>query len=157
MVAGIGGYGNCVGIPTVAGEVQFSPTYRGNPLVNAMCVGLLQSDQIVTGTATGVGNPVFVVGARTGRDGIDGATFASAEDPHEKERSAVQVGDPFLGKLLMEACLELIASGAVVGIQDMGAAGLTSSSAEMASRAGGGIEMVLDDVPVRETEMTHTK
>ncbi|WAH41639.1 phosphoribosylformylglycinamidine synthase subunit PurL [Alicyclobacillus fastidiosus] len=154
VVAGIGGYGNCVGIPTVAGEVQFSPTYHGNPLVNAMCVGLLQSDQIVTGTATGVGNPVFVVGARTGRDGIHGATFASAEDPHEKERSAVQVGDPFLGKLLMEACLELIASGAVVGIQDMGAAGLTSSSAEMASRAGGGIEMVLDDVPVRETEMT---
>ncbi|WP_206916060.1 phosphoribosylformylglycinamidine synthase subunit PurL [Alicyclobacillus suci] len=154
VVAGIGGYGNCVGIPTVGGEVQFSPTYRGNPLVNAMCVGLLKRDEMVTGTATGVGNPVFVVGARTGRDGIHGATFASAEDPHEKERSAVQVGDPFLGKLLMEACLELIASGAVVGIQDMGAAGLTSSSAEMASRAGGGIEMNLDDVPVRESGMT---
>ncbi|MFD1673659.1 phosphoribosylformylglycinamidine synthase subunit PurL [Alicyclobacillus fodiniaquatilis] len=154
VVAGIGGYGNCVGIPTVAGEVQFSPTYKGNPLVNAMCVGLLPADKMMRGTASGVGNPVFVVGARTGRDGIHGATFASAEDPHEKERSAVQVGDPFLGKLLMEACLELIASGAVVGIQDMGAAGLTSSSAEMASRAGGGIEMHLDDVPVRETEMT---
>ncbi|WP_407655189.1 phosphoribosylformylglycinamidine synthase subunit PurL [Alicyclobacillus dauci] len=154
VVAGIGGYGNCVGIPTVGGEVQFSPTYRDNPLVNAMCVGILPADEIMRGTASGVGNPVFVVGARTGRDGIHGATFASAEDPHAKERSAVQVGDPFLGKLLMEACLELIASGAVVGIQDMGAAGLTSSSAEMASRAGGGIEMILDDVPVRETGMT---
>ncbi|WP_067622635.1 phosphoribosylformylglycinamidine synthase subunit PurL [Alicyclobacillus acidiphilus] len=154
VVAGIGGYGNCVGIPTVGGEVQFSPTYRGNPLVNAMCVGILPADGMMRGTATGVGNPVFVVGARTGRDGIHGATFASAEDPEEKERSAVQVGDPFLGKLLMEACLELIASGAVVGIQDMGAAGLTSSSAEMASRAGGGIEMVLDHVPVREDGMT---
>ncbi|GLG02161.1 phosphoribosylformylglycinamidine synthase subunit PurL [Alicyclobacillus hesperidum subsp. aegles] len=154
VVAGIGGYGNCVGIPTVGGEVQFSPTYRGNPLVNAMCVGILPADGIVRGTATGVGNPVFVVGARTGRDGIHGATFASAEDPEEKERSAVQVGDPFLGKLLMEACLELIASGAVVGIQDMGAAGLTSSSAEMASRAGGGLELVLDRVPVREEGMT---
>ncbi|EJY54887.1 phosphoribosylformylglycinamidine synthase II [Alicyclobacillus hesperidum URH17-3-68] len=154
VVAGIGGYGNCVGIPTVGGEVQFSPTYRGNPLVNAMCVGILPADGIVRGTATGVGNPVFVVGARTGRDGIHGATFASAEDPEEKERSAVQVGDPFLGKLLMEACLELIASGVVVGIQDMGAAGLTSSSAEMASRAGGGLELVLDRVPVREEGMT---
>lgn len=154
VVAGIGGYGNCVGIPTVGGEVQFSPTYRGNPLVNAMCVGVLPADGMMSGTASGVGNPVFVVGARTGRDGIHGATFASAEDPEEKERSAVQVGDPFLGKLLMEACLELIASGAVVGIQDMGAAGLTSSSAEMASRAGGGIEMVLDHVPIREHGMT---
>ncbi|WP_062309554.1 phosphoribosylformylglycinamidine synthase subunit PurL [Alicyclobacillus sendaiensis] len=154
VVAGIGGYGNCVGIPTVGGEVQFSPTYRQNPLVNAMCVGILRADRIVRGEAKGVGNPVFVVGARTGRDGIHGATFASAEDPEEKERSAVQVGDPFLGKLLMEACLELIATGAVVGIQDMGAAGLTSSSAEMASRAGGGIELVLDRVPVRETGMT---
>ncbi|MCY0903266.1 MAG: phosphoribosylformylglycinamidine synthase subunit PurL, partial [Firmicutes bacterium] len=138
----------------VGGEVQFSPTYQGNPLVNAMCVGLLPAEAIMRGTASGVGNPVFVVGARTGRDGIHGATFASAENPDEKERSAVQVGDPFLGKLLMEACLELIASGAVVGIQDMGAAGLTSSSAEMASRAGGGIEMTLDRVPVREAGMT---
>ncbi|WP_206831756.1 phosphoribosylformylglycinamidine synthase subunit PurL [Alicyclobacillus fructus] len=154
VVAGIGGYGNCVGIPTVGGEVQFSPTYRQNPLVNAMCVGILPANGMVRGEAKGVGNPVFVVGARTGRDGIHGATFASAEDPEEKERSAVQVGDPFLGKLLMEACLELIGTGAVVGIQDMGAAGLTSSSAEMASRAGGGIELVLDRVPVRETGMT---
>ncbi len=154
VVAGIGFYGNCVGIPTVGGEAIFDPSYQHNPLVNAMCVGVLPADQIMRGAATGVGNPVFVVGARTGRDGIHGATFASAEDPNAKERSAVQVGDPFLGKLLMEACLELIASGHVVGIQDMGAAGLTSSSAEMASRAGGGIELELDKVPVRETEMT---
>lgn len=154
VVAGIGGYGNCVGIPTVGGEAVFDPTYQYNPLVNAMCVGVLPADKIVKGVASGVGNPVFVVGSRTGRDGIHGATFASAEDPHSKERSAVQVGDPFLGKLLMEACLELMETGAVVGIQDMGAAGLTSSSAEMASRAGGGIELYLDKVPVRETEMT---
>ncbi|GMA50311.1 phosphoribosylformylglycinamidine synthase subunit PurL [Alicyclobacillus contaminans] len=154
VVAGIGGYGNCVGIPTVAGEAVFDEVYRDNPLVNAMCVGVLPADGMVRGTASGVGNPVFVVGARTGRDGIHGATFASAEDPHEKERSAVQVGDPFFGKLLMEACLELIATGAVVGIQDMGAAGLTSSSAEMASRADGGIELYLDAVPVREDGMT---
>jgi phosphoribosylformylglycinamidine synthase subunit PurL len=154
VVAGIGGYGNCVGIPTVGGEAVFDASYQHNPLVNAMCVGVLPAQKIVKGTASGVGNPVFVVGARTGRDGIHGATFASAEDPQGKERSAVQVGDPFLGKLLMEACLELIATNAVVGIQDMGAAGLTSSSAEMASRAGGGIELNLDWVPVREDQMT---
>lgn len=154
VVAGIGGYGNCVGIPDVGGEAVFDPIYQHNPLVNAMCVGMLPADAITTGAASGVGNPVFVVGSRTGRDGIHGATFASAEDPHSKERSAVQVGDPFLGKLLMEACLELIQTGAVVGIQDMGAAGLTSSSAEMASRAGGGIELDLSQVPVRETGMT---
>ena len=154
VVAGIGGYGNCVGIPTVGGEAVFDPSYQHNPLVNAMCVGVLPAGKIMKGVASGVGNPVFIVGSRTGRDGIHGATFASAEDPHEKERSAVQVGDPFLGKLLMEACLELMETGAVVGIQDMGAAGLTSSSAEMASRAGGGLEMYLDQVPVRETGMT---
>ncbi|QSO55362.1 phosphoribosylformylglycinamidine synthase subunit PurL [Alicyclobacillus curvatus] len=154
VVEGIGGYGNCVGIPTVGGEVTFEPSYTKNPLVNAMCVGVLPADKIVKGAAVGTGNPVFVVGARTGRDGIHGATFASAEDPHTKERSAVQVGDPFLGKLLMEACLELIDTGAVVGIQDMGAAGLTSSSAEMASRAGGGMELFLNQVPVREDGMT---
>jgi phosphoribosylformylglycinamidine synthase II len=154
VVAGIGGYGNCVGIPTVAGETVFDPSYQHNPLVNAMCVGVLRADAIAKGVAKGVGNPVFVIGSRTGRDGIHGATFASAEDPNEKERSAVQVGDPFLGKLLMEACLELIATGAVVGIQDMGAAGLTSSSAEMAARAGGGLELYLDRVPVREEGMT---
>lgn len=154
VVAGIGGYGNCVGIPTVGGEAVFDESYRHNPLVNAMCVGVLPAEKIVKGVAAGVGNPVFIVGSRTGRDGIHGATFASAEDPHAKERSAVQVGDPFLGKLLMEACLELMESNQVVGIQDMGAAGLTSSSAEMASRAGGGIELHLDRVPVRETGMT---
>jgi phosphoribosylformylglycinamidine synthase II len=154
VVAGIGGYGNCVGIPTVGGEAVFDPVYRHNPLVNAMCVGVVRKDRIVRGTAAGTGNPVFVVGAKTGRDGIHGATFASAEDPQAKERSAVQVGDPFLGKLLMEATLELIETGAVVGVQDMGAAGLTSSSAEMASRAGGGIELWLDRVPVREAGMT---
>ncbi|MBX6353715.1 MAG: phosphoribosylformylglycinamidine synthase subunit PurL [Thermoflavifilum sp.] len=154
VVSGIGGYGNCVGIPTVGGEVVFDPAYQHNPLVNAMCVGIVRKDRIVRGTASGVGNPVFVVGAKTGRDGIHGATFASAEDPNAKERSAVQVGDPFLGKLLMEATLELIQTGAVVGVQDMGAAGLTSSSAEMASRAGGGMELWLDRVPVRETGMT---
>ncbi|WP_290589427.1 phosphoribosylformylglycinamidine synthase subunit PurL [Alicyclobacillus sp.] len=154
VVAGIGGYGNCVGIPTVGGEAVFDPVYQHNPLVNAMCVGVLPADKIVKGVASGVGNPVFVIGARTGRDGIHGATFASAEDPQEKERSAVQVGDPFLGKLLMEATLELLDTGRVVGVQDMGAAGLTSSSAEMASRAGGGIELFLDRVPVREEGMT---
>jgi phosphoribosylformylglycinamidine synthase subunit PurL len=154
IVAGIGGYGNCVGIPTVGGEVVFDKTYETNPLVNAMCVGMLPAEKIVKGVASGVGNPVFVVGSRTGRDGIHGATFASAEDPLAKERSAVQVGDPFLGKLLMEACLELMETNAVVGIQDMGAAGLTSSAAEMASRASGGIEMYLDKVPVREKDMT---
>ncbi|PWK09674.1 phosphoribosylformylglycinamidine synthase subunit PurL [Tumebacillus permanentifrigoris] len=154
VVAGIAGYGNCIGIPTVGGEVVFDDRYKYNPLVNAMCVGLLTHDEIATGTASGVGNPVLAVGARTGRDGIHGATFASTEDPHSKERSAVQVGDPFMEKLLLEACLELIASGAVVGIQDMGAAGLTSSSAEMASRAGSGLELDMLKVPRREEGMT---
>ncbi len=153
-VAGIGGYGNCIGIPTVGGEVVFDERYSQNPLVNAMCVGLIDQGQIAKGYASGVGNPVLVVGAKTGRDGIHGATFASAEDPHEKERSAVQVGDPFMEKLLMEACLELIATGKVVGIQDMGAAGLTSSSAEMASRAGSGLTMDVTKVPRREEGMT---
>lgn len=154
VVAGIGGYGNCIGIPTVGGEVVFDDRYRHNPLVNAMCVGLIDHDQIAKGSASGVGNPVMVVGAKTGRDGIHGATFASAEDPHSKERSAVQVGDPFMEKLLMEACLELIASGDIVGIQDMGAAGMTSSSAEMASRAGSGLEMDVALVPRREEGMS---
>ena len=154
VVAGIGGYGNCIGIPTVGGELVFDPAYSRNPLVNAMCVGLIHADRIARGTASGVGNPVLAVGAKTGRDGIHGATFASAEDPHSRERSAVQVGDPFMEKLLLEACLELIERGAVVGIQDMGAAGLTSSSAEMASRAGSGIEIDVARVPRRETGMT---
>nr|NNM89259.1 phosphoribosylformylglycinamidine synthase subunit PurL [Bacilli bacterium] len=153
-VAGIGGYGNCIGIPTVGGEVVFDDRYSHNPLVNAMCVGVIVHDKIAKGTASGIGNPVLVVGAKTGRDGIHGATFASTQDPHAKERSAVQVGDPFMEKLLLEACLELIDTGKVVGIQDMGAAGLTSSSAEMASRAGSGLILDVSKVPVRETGMS---
>ncbi len=153
-VAGIGGYGNCIGIPTVGGEVYFDDSYTHNPLVNAMCVGIIEQAKIARGSASGVGNPVLVVGAKTGRDGIHGATFASAQDPHAKERSAVQVGDPFMEKLLLEACLELIETGKVVGIQDMGAAGLTSSSAEMASRAGSGLTLDVSRVPCRETGMS---
>lgn len=156
VVAGIAGYGNCIGIPTVGGEIQFEPCYEGNPLVNAMCVGLIDHKDIKKGLAQGVGNTVMYVGAKTGRDGIHGATFASEEltDQSDENRPAVQVGDPFMEKLLLEACLELIQSDALVGIQDMGAAGLTSSSAEMASKAGMGIEMNLDLVPQRETGMT---
>lgn len=156
VVAGIAGYGNCIGIPTVGGEVQFDSCYEGNPLVNAMCVGLINHEDIKKGQAKGVGNTVMYVGAKTGRDGIHGATFASEEmsDSSEEKRSAVQVGDPFMEKLLLEACLEVIKSDALVGIQDMGAAGLTSSSAEMASKAGSGIEMNLDLIPQRETGMT---
>lgn len=156
VVAGIAGYGNCIGIPTVGGEVNVDPTYEGNPLVNAMCVGLIDHDKIQKGVASGIGNPVIYVGASTGRDGIHGATFASEElnDESEKKRPAVQVGDPFMEKLLLEACLELIDTGIVVGIQDMGAAGLTCSSAEMASKAGNGIEMNLDLVPQREAGMS---
>jgi phosphoribosylformylglycinamidine synthase subunit PurL len=156
VVAGIAGYGNCIGIPTVAGEVMFDESYEGNPLVNAMCVGLINHDQIQRGVAKGVGNPVFYVGPATGRDGIHGATFASVElsEESEEKRTAVQVGDPFMEKLVMEATLELIASGIVLGIQDMGAAGLTCSSAEMASKAGNGLELYLDEVPQREAGMT---
>ena len=156
VVSGIGGYGNCIGIPTVGGEVNFDPSYNGNILVNAMAVGLAHSDRIFYSAATGPGNPVIYVGAKTGRDGIHGATMASAEFSEESEskRPTVQVGDPFTGKLLMEACLELMAAGAVLAIQDMGAAGLTSSSVEMASKGGLGMEMDLDLVPVRETQMS---
>ncbi|MBD3108877.1 phosphoribosylformylglycinamidine synthase subunit PurL [Bacillus sp. AGMB 02131] len=156
VVAGIAGYGNCIGIPTVGGEIQFDKCYEGNPLVNAMCVGLIDHKDIKKGQAHGVGNTVMYVGAKTGRDGIHGATFASEEltETSGDNRPAVQVGDPFMEKLLLEACLELIQSDALVGIQDMGAAGLTSSSAEMASKAGSGIEMNLDLVPQRETGMT---
>ncbi|MBM7608030.1 phosphoribosylformylglycinamidine synthase [Lysinibacillus composti] len=156
VVAGIAGYGNCIGIPTVGGEIQFDPCYEGNPLVNAMCVGLIDHKDIQRGIAAGVGNTVMYVGAKTGRDGIHGATFASEElsEASEEKRPAVQVGDPFMEKLLLEACLEVVKSDALVGIQDMGAAGLTSSSAEMASKAGSGVEMNLDLVPQRETEMT---
>lgn len=156
VVAGIAGYGNCIGIPTVGGEIQFESTYEGNPLVNAMCVGLIDHKDIQKGQAKGIGNTVMYVGAKTGRDGIHGATFASEEltDESEKDRPAVQVGDPFMEKLLLEACLEVVKSDALVGIQDMGAAGLASSSSEMASKAGTGIEMNLDLVPQRETGMT---
>ncbi|WP_127509896.1 phosphoribosylformylglycinamidine synthase subunit PurL [Paenibacillus humicus] len=156
VVSGIAGYGNCIGIPTVAGEVMFDESYEGNPLVNAMCVGLIDHDKIQRGVAKGVGNPVFYVGPATGRDGIHGATFASVElsEESEEKRTAVQVGDPFMEKLVMEATLELINSGIVLGIQDMGAAGLTCSSAEMASKAGNGLELYLDEVPQREEGMT---
>ncbi len=156
VVAGIAGYGNCIGIPTVGGEIQFEPSYDGNPLVNAMCVGLIDHKDIQKGQAKGIGNTVMYVGAKTGRDGIHGATFASEElsEKSDEKRPAVQVGDPFMEKLLLEACLELVQNDALVGIQDMGAAGLTSSSAEMASKAGSGIEMNLDLIPQRERGMT---
>jgi len=156
VVAGIGGYGNCIGIPTVGGEVNFHSSYNGNILVNAMAVGLAHNDRIFYSAATGAGNPVIYVGAKTGRDGIHGATMASAEfsDETESKRPTVQVGDPFTGKLLMEACLELMAADAVLSIQDMGAAGLTSSSVEMASKGGLGMEIDLDLVPVREEAMS---
>jgi phosphoribosylformylglycinamidine synthase len=156
VVRGIGGYGNCVGVPTVGGEINFHPAYDGNPLVNAMTVGIARKDRIFLSTAAGVGNPVVYVGSKTGRDGIHGATMASAEfaaDAEEK-RPTVQVGDPFTEKLLIEACLELMATDAIVAIQDMGAAGLTSSSVEMAGKGGVGIELDLDQVPARETGMT---
>ncbi len=158
VVAGIAGYGNSIGIPTVGGEVQFETCYSKNPLVNAMCVGLIKKEDIQKGQAVGVGNPVMYVGAKTGRDGIHGATFASVEfsEEGEQQRSAVQVGDPFMEKLLLEACLEVIQKHAdiLVGIQDMGAAGLVSSSSEMASKAGTGLRLVMDDVPQRETHMS---
>jgi len=156
VVVGIAGYGNCVGIPTVGGEVMFDESYEGNPLVNAMCVGLIDHDKIQRGVAKGVGNPVFYVGPATGRDGIHGATFASVEltGESEEKRSAVQVGDPFMEKLVMEACLEAINAGLILGIQDMGAAGLTCSSSEMAAKAGNGLELYLDEVPQREEGMT---
>ncbi len=156
VVAGIGGYGNCVGVPTVGGECEFDPSYDGNILVNAMCVGLARADRIFYSTAAGPGNPVVYVGSKTGRDGIHGATMASAGfggDAGEK-RPTVQVGDPLTEKLLIEACLELMQGDAIVAIQDMGAAGLTSSSVEMAGKGGLGITLDLDRVPVRETSMT---
>ena len=155
-VRGIGDYGNCVGVPTVGGEVDFAPGYSGNPLVNAMCVGLLREDELMRAVASGVGNVLIAVGARTGRDGIHGASFASEELTAESQarRPQVQVGDPFTEKLLLEASLELIASGHIVAIQDMGAAGLTSSSAEMAARGGVGVEIDTARVPTREPGMT---
>jgi len=157
VVSGIAHYGNCFGIPTVAGEVYFDKSYEGNPLVNAFCLGVLRHEQITRGAAKGVGNPVFYVGPATGRDGLAGAAFASqdlTDESAEQQRGAVQVGDPFMEKLVCEACLELLATGAVSGMQDMGAAGLTCSTCEMAARAGTGIEIELDKVPQRAPNMT---
>src|SRR3982750_3853262 len=156
VVKGIGDYGNCVGIPTVAGEVAFDPSYEGNPLVHAMCVGILREDELMRAVAQGVGNPIIAVGARTGRDGIHGASFASEDlsAQSDAKRPRVQVGDPFTEKLLLEASLELIRSGHIVAIQDMGAAGLTSSSAEMAARGDVGITIDTTKVPAREPGMT---
>ena len=156
VVAGIGGYGNCVGVPTVGGECEFDSTYNGNILVNAMTVGILQKDRIFYSTASGTDNPIVYVGSKTGRDGIHGATMASAEfaEDSNSKRPTVQVGDPFTEKLLVEACLELMSTDSIVAIQDMGAAGLTSSSFEMASKGGMGVELNLDKVPQREKNMT---
>jgi phosphoribosylformylglycinamidine synthase len=157
VVSGIAHYGNCFGIPTLAGEVYFDRSYEGNPLVNVFCLGVLRHDQIARGTARGLGNPVFYVGPATGRDGLAGAAFASqdlTDESAEQQRGAVQVGDPFMEKLVCEACLELLATGAVAGIQDMGAAGLTCSTCETAARAGTGIEIELSRVPQRAPHMT---
>ena len=156
VVAGIAGYGNSIGIPTVGGEIAFEPAYAGNPLVNVFCLGIARRSDIVKGVASGAGNSVYYVGAKTGRDGIHGATMASAEfdDKSAEKRPAVQVGDPFMEKLLLEACLEVMKSDALIGIQDMGAAGLTCSSTEMGSRGGAGIEIDVAQVPQRETGMT---
>jgi phosphoribosylformylglycinamidine synthase subunit PurL len=156
VVSGIAHYGNCVGIPTIGGEIYFDESFEGNPLVNVFCLGVLRHEQLARGTASGVGNPVFYVGAETGRDGLAGAAFASREltDQSREDRPAVQVGDPFKEKLLLEACLELLGHEAVAGIQDMGAAGLTCSTCETASRAGSGIEIDLAKVPKREPGMT---
>ncbi len=155
VVAGIGYYGNCMGIPNVGGEVYFNETYKGNPLVNAMCVGLVRTDEIALAVASEVGSSIMIVGAKTGRDGIHGATFASAElsEKSKEKRPSVQVGDPFMGKLLMEACLELIKEDLVAGMQDLGAAGLTSSIAEAASKKGRGVVVDVSKVPRRETDM----
>src|SRR2546428_352795 len=156
VVAGIAGYGNSIGIPTVGGELGFDESYTGNPLVNVFCLGIARKDEIITASASGAGNPVYYVGAKTGRDGIHGATMASAEfdDKSAEKRPAVQVGDPFMEKLLLEACLEVMRTDALVGIQDMGAAGLTCSTTEMGSRGGAGVEIDVSLVPQRETGMT---
>ncbi len=158
VVEGIAFYGNCIGIPTVGGEIAFDQVYRHNPLVNVMNVGLMDQSDLKFGRAVGAGNAIIYVGAKTGRDGIHGATFASSDFSTEKDsdRSAVQVGDPFMEKLLTDACLKIIHDHAdkLLGIQDMGAAGLVSSSAEMAAKAGSGVTLDLDQVPQRETAMT---
>ena len=156
VIAGIAHYGNCIGVPTIGGEIYFDESFEGNPLVNVFCLGVLRHEQLARGAASGIGNPVFYVGAETGRDGLAGAAFASRELTEEsrEDRPAVQVGDPFKEKLLLEACLELLATDAVAGIQDMGAAGLTCSTCETASRGGTGVEIDLAKVPKRETGMT---
>ena len=155
VVAGIAGYGNCIGVPTLGGEIVFNEIYSKNPLVNVFCLGIAKKDEIVTAAAGGIGNPVIYVGSKTGRDGVHGATMASAELNEETEdRHTVQVGDPFTEKRLVEACLELIHSGTLVGIQDMGAAGLTSSATEMADRGNCGIEIDLEKVPLRDASIT---
>src|SRR5206468_4848105 len=156
VVAGIAGYGNSIGIPTVGGEIAFEPSYAGNPLVNVCCLGIAAASDIIKGVASGVGNAVYYVGAKTGRDGIHGATMASAEfdERSAEKRPAVQVGDPFMEKLLLEACLEVMRADALVGIQDMGAAGLTCSTTEMGSRGGAGVEIHVSLVPQREAGMT---
>ena len=156
VVEGVGGYGNCFGVPTVGGEVRFHPAYNGNCLVNAFAAGLADADKIFYSAASGVGMPVVYLGAKTGRDGVGGATMASAEfdDTIEEKRPTVQVGDPFTEKRLLEACLELMASGAVISIQDMGAAGLTCSAVEMGDKGGLGVKLQLDNVPQREAAMT---
>ena len=156
VVRGIGGYGNSIGIPTIGGEIAFDEPYAGNPLVNVLCLGIVAADALVKGSASGSGNPVYYVGAKTGRDGIHGATMASAEfdEKSAEKRPAVQVGDPFMEKLLLEACLELMATDALIGVQDMGAAGLTCSTCEMGSRGGAGVEIDVMHVPQRESGMT---
>src|SRR5215467_9437194 len=156
VVAGIGGYGNSIGVPTVGGEVQFDASYDGNILVNAFTCGVARADRIFYGRATGVGNPILYIGAKTGRDGIHGATMASDEfsEGGPSQRPTVQVGDPFMEKLLIEACLEIFGEDLLEGIQDMGAAGLTSSSVEMASRAGNGLDLDLDQIPRRARRLT---
>src|SRR5213075_384804 len=156
VVSGIAHYGNCIGIPTIGGEIYFDESFEGNPLVNVFCLGVLRHDELARGAARGIGNPVFYVGAETGRDGLAGAAFASREltEESKQDRPAVQVGDPFKEKLLLEACLELLARDAVAGIQDMGAAGLTCSTCETASRGDTGIDIDLAKVPKREAGMT---
>ena len=157
VIGGIGWYGNCVGVPTVGGEVAVSSAYDGNPLVNAMCVGIMRHEDLRRSAATGVGNPVILFGADTGRDGVHGATFASLADPGESHRGVVQVGDPFLEKLLIEACLELRSDPALVGLQDLGATGLTSATVEAAARGGSGISIDVDAVPRRADAMARVR
>ncbi|MDQ4044290.1 MAG: phosphoribosylformylglycinamidine synthase subunit PurL, partial [Chloroflexota bacterium] len=154
VVAGIGGYGNCLGIPTVGGETAFDSRFDGNPIVNAMCVGIVHHDGIVRAQASGIGNRIVLIGAKTGRDGLHGAMFASVDDPETSHRGVIQVGNPFLEKQLMEACLELLQTDAVVAMQDLGAAGMTSSIVEIASRGGVGVDIDVLKVPRREEGMT---